>query len=159
MTQLPNTASPADAGAVVVDASVAVKLFVQEPLRAQAQAVFDRLADSEPLVLHVPDLFFGECANVLWKYVRRHGYDAETALRNLADLVALGLIVTPTSALVTAAFPLAVDEAITAYDALYVALADRLDCPLITADERLVDRVRERHPNIAWLGDYSPAEG
>ncbi len=110
-------------------------------------------------MLHVPDLFFAECANVLWKYVRRHGYDAATALRNLADLVSLGLLVTPASALVATAFPLAVEEAITVYDALYVALADRLGCALLTADERLVDRVRERHPNVAWLGDYSPAEG
>jgi hypothetical protein len=38
-----------------------------------------RLAAGPPARFFVPDLFYVECANSLWKYVRRHGYPAETA--------------------------------------------------------------------------------
>jgi len=57
----------------VVDASVGIKLFVSEPLSDKAQALFNRLASDLPADLHVPDLFYIECANILWKYSRRFG--------------------------------------------------------------------------------------
>jgi len=45
-----------------------------------------------------------------------------------------------------------------AYDAHYLALADYLECPLWTADQRLYNAVRADFPRIRWLGDYR-AEG
>jgi predicted nucleic acid-binding protein len=138
----------------VVDASVAIKLYVREPLQEHAQALFARLAEPEPVELHAPDLLYVECANILWKYVRRGGYDLEVASAQLADLVALNLTATPTSALIGNAFRLAAAEAITAYDASYLALSLVIGCPLVTADERLVNQLHERYPNIHWLGHY-----
>ncbi|MBI3970460.1 MAG: type II toxin-antitoxin system VapC family toxin [Chloroflexi bacterium] len=137
-----------------VDASVAIRLFVKEVLDTQARALFDRLGDPAPVVLHVPDLLYVECANILWKYVRRFGYDPNVAEAHLADLAALDLVATPTSSLVSAAFPLAVAEGVTAYDACYLALAHAAGCPLVTADERLVRQLQPNYPNVCWLGDY-----
>ncbi len=71
----------------MVDASVAIKLFVNEPLSERADALFAHLTDSRPARFYVPDLFFVECANVLWKYVRRFGYPVGIAAKNLADLL------------------------------------------------------------------------
>ncbi len=51
----------------VVDASVAVKLYLAEPLAAEAAALFALLVDPAN-VFHVPDLFYIECANIFWKY-------------------------------------------------------------------------------------------
>ena len=143
---------PTTEATFVVDASVAVKLFLDEPLAAQARTLFSRLAAPTPAVLHVPDLLYVECANILWKYVRRHGYDAETAAAHLDDLTALDLVSTPTAVLVTAALRLAAAEGITAYDACYVALADAAGAALVTADERLVNQLAGRHTNVVWLG-------
>jgi predicted nucleic acid-binding protein len=39
----------------------------------------------------------------------------------------------------------------------YVALALDLKLPLITADRKLYERIKEL-PDIIWLGDYQPAE-
>ena len=39
-------------------------------------------------------------------------------------------------------------------DALYLALAERLSLPVLTADERFLRSVRG-HPLVTWLGDYS----
>jgi len=75
----------------VVDASVGIKLFLVEPLSDAAHALFTHLTDDLPARLYVPELFFIECANILWKYVRRYGYPAADALQNIGDLVRLPL--------------------------------------------------------------------
>jgi predicted nucleic acid-binding protein len=63
----------------VLDASIGIKLFLAEPLSARVDALFDHLTDALPARFYVPDLFYIECANVLWKSVRRFGYPLGTA--------------------------------------------------------------------------------
>ena len=71
----------------VVDASVGIKLFLVEPLADRADTLFASLTESPPARLYVPDLFFIECANILWKYVHRFGHSPENARQDIADLV------------------------------------------------------------------------
>ena len=59
--------------------------------------------------------------------------------------------------LIVSAYPLVYRYRCSFYDALYVALALDLNLPLITADRKLFERVREL-PNIIWLADYMPLE-
>ena len=40
------------------------------------------------------------------------------------------------------------------YDAHYVALTERLGCPLWTADRTLVNTLGGKLPFIRWIGDY-----
>ena len=100
----------------VVDASVAVKLYLAEPLAPNAAALFGLLTDPAN-VFHVPDLFYAECANILWKYVQRHLATAAQASGYLTSLKALPLQRTPTFDLVDDALTLALAQGITAYDA------------------------------------------
>src|SRR5262245_12135068 len=86
--------------ACVVDASVAIKLFVVEALSERADVLFAQLAADPPASLYVPDLFFVECANILWKHVRRFGYPADQAYQDIADLRALALYTTSTADLI-----------------------------------------------------------
>ncbi|MHB8743914.1 MAG: type II toxin-antitoxin system VapC family toxin [Sulfuricaulis sp.] len=136
----------------VVDASVAVKLFVPEPLSSQAQNLFVRFAQEHDAELVVPDLFFIECANVFWKWVQRSAYSAAAAAEHLRDLAALGLTTIPTQALAHNALELALKYRITAYDACYVAAATQLRFPLITADKKLLSQVSQDF-DVRWLGD------
>ena len=136
-----------DAG--VVDASVGIKLFVAEPLSDQAYALFSGLSASPPVDLYVPDLFFIECANILWKYVRRGQCPLATAQADLADLGLLQLHSTATKDLMEEALVLAVEHSISAYDACYAALARRLDLPLVSADKALCKAI----PWTVWLGE------
>jgi predicted nucleic acid-binding protein len=39
------------------------------------------------------------------------------------------------------------------YDSLYVALAEREDCELWTADERYWNAARAQFPRVRWIGD------
>jgi predicted nucleic acid-binding protein len=138
----------------VVDASTGIKLFLVEPLSDRADALFDHLADDPPAQLHVPDLFFIECTNILWKYVRRHGYPAESARQDAVDLLKLSLHVVSTKEVAEVALEIALAHGITAYDASYVALAQRLVLPLVTADELLARSLAETEFDVRWLGEW-----
>lgn len=121
----------------VVDASVGIQLFVNGPLSDAAHKLFVQLTAEPPARLYVPDLFYIEITNALWKYVRWQGLAVAQAQDYLNQLERLDLIVTPTAQLMVDALSQAVVYNITAYDACYVALAQRLSLPLITADAKL----------------------
>lgn len=74
----------------VVDASVGIKLFIPDPLSSKARELFDRLGYPQTEIF-VPDLFYIECANTIWKYVRAGRYAAADAPADLADLKTLPL--------------------------------------------------------------------
>lgn len=147
--------SPAPLRAVV-DASVAVKIFVPEAFSAEAQTVFTRFASEDGAELIVPDLFFIECANVFWKWVQRSAYPAKAAREHLRDLTGLGLTAIPTQALADDALDIALKHRVTAYGACYIAAAVQLQFPLITADEKLVGQVAKGVYEVQWLGDVRP---
>ncbi len=132
-----------DLKAAVVDASVGVKLFVLEADSERVDRLFNRLAADPPAIFFVPDLFYIECTNVLWKYVRRFDYPAENARQAILDLQSLALSSIPTVDLIDQAFELALAYDIGAYDACYAVLARRLDLPLVTADAALAQKLAE----------------
>lgn len=138
----------------VVDASVGIKLFLVESLSDRADVLFAHLAKEPPAQFYVPDLFFVECTNILWKYVQRHGYPAQSAEQDVADLLRLPLQPVSARELVRDALAIAVAHKITAYDATYVALSRRLSLPLVTADESLVRRLAGGPMDVRWLGEW-----
>lgn len=142
-------------GNCVVDASVGIKLFIVEDLSSLADQLLDQLAADPPVRFYVPDLFFVECANVLWKYVSMYGYAAESARQDIIDLQALNLDTVSTADVLSPSFNLAIRYDITAYDACYVALAEQLALPLITADGTLVRKLAGSGMKVRLLSDLN----
>jgi predicted nucleic acid-binding protein len=138
-------------GDCVVDASVGIKLFLAEDLSDAADRLFSQLTVSPPARLYVPDLFYVECANILWKYVRRFGYPPENARQDIAGLRALALVTVSTADLLEPALELALAYEITVYDASYAALARQLGLPLVTADAALVRKLAGSDVDIRGL--------
>jgi predicted nucleic acid-binding protein len=134
----------------VVDASVGIKLFVEEEYSDKAQALFAGLASETIAELHVPDLFYIECANILLKYTRRFGRSLADSQADLADLNGLMLKVTSTGDLMEKALTLAHEKNLSVYDACYAVLAQDLDLPLVTADAPLAQAI----PWAVWIGDF-----
>lgn len=134
----------------VVDASVGIKLFVEEPLSDQAHALFTKLTKDPPAELYVPDLFYIECTNILLKYMRRFGCSLEDSQADLADLKTLALKTVSTAELMEDAILLASQKNLTAYDACYAVLARQLNILLITADKPMAQAVEW----AVWLGDF-----
>jgi predicted nucleic acid-binding protein len=140
----------------VVDASVGIKLFVEEEFSEQAHALFSHLAADPPAELYVPDLFYIECTNILLKYTRRFGRSLEDSQADIADIRLLSLKSTSTADLMEDALLLAAEKKLSAYDACYAVLAKNLDIPLITVDEQLSKAMESSR----FLGDFdiSPFE-
>lgn len=139
----------------VLDASVAVKVFLPEPLAGEAMNLIGCLGSSLT-VFHVPDLFFVECANIFWKQVQRGNASPAQVQADWAILSGWRLHRTPTFDLSADALSLALTYRITAYDACYLALACRQNLPFITADEKLVQRMVGFSPAVIWLGAWPP---
>jgi predicted nucleic acid-binding protein len=129
----------------VVDASVAVKWLVPEPLTAEARRVLG--AAREGLIrIHVPELWLTEVASSLWKKTRRAPADrleVGRAIRMLERVRSLGMTVHSHGVLVSAAFALACRTGLSVCDSLYASLAMAQGFALITADERLASTARE----------------
>ena len=138
----------------VVDASVGIKLFVEEDGSEQADRLFQQLAEQPGVRFYVPDLFFVECANILWKYVRHFDYPAENAHQDASDLCALALRSVSTADLIVAGLELALEYKITAYDACYAALAGQTQLPLITADRPLAQKLQNSEIDVVVLTDF-----
>ena len=134
----------------VVDASTGIKLFLDEPFSEQANTLFAKLAEDPPAELYVPDLFYIECANILWKYVRRYGRTLVDSQADLSNLKKIALISISATDLVEEALNLADKNNISVYDACYAALARHLNISVITADRRLAQAIDW----AVWLGDF-----
>ena len=140
-------------GDCVVDASVGIKLFLVEEHTDIADRLFDQLAADPPARFYVPDLFFVESANILWKYVRHFGYPADSARQDIGDLQMLKLHTVSTADLLLLAFEIALLHDLTAYDACYAALAQEMALPLITADTALVRKLTGSNVEARLLAD------
>jgi predicted nucleic acid-binding protein len=138
----------------VVDASVAIKKFIIEPLTPKVDQLFDHLNDPNSR-LYIPDLFYIECTNIVWKYIRAGLYDSAEAQANLADLKLLRFTSTPTVDLMMEAIAISVAHGISAYDACYVALSRQNNVPLLTQDQRLVNTLRDTDFNIRLFSDFT----
>ncbi|RIK86177.1 MAG: PIN domain nuclease [Planctomycetota bacterium] len=118
---------------LVVDASVLVKLFIAEEGSRDAAAAVKR-ADA----LAAPDLLWAEVGNTLWKYVRRGDLSAHHAEQIAADMLQTPIEIAASGDLIESALTIAVETDRSVYDCLYLALAVRRQCRLLTADARLV---------------------
>jgi predicted nucleic acid-binding protein len=123
---------------IVLDASALVELLLDTP---RGQAVATRIAD--PAVgLHVPHLADVEVIQALRRYATDGELNAVEAAAALEDLRALDLQRHAHEPLLDRVW--ALRQNLSAYDAVYVALAEVLDTTLLTCDGRLA-----RAPGLA----------
>ncbi|WP_291843245.1 type II toxin-antitoxin system VapC family toxin [Maricaulis sp.] len=123
--------------ACVLDASVAVKVFVEDRYSDQAASVMRRYTPA------APGIILSETANAFWLYLRQGVVqitDMRLAIRKLAALVT----VCPDEELVEDALAMAAELDHPVYDCLYMALARREGLPIISADKRMIKLASEQ---------------
>jgi predicted nucleic acid-binding protein len=137
----------------VLDASVAMKWAlpgIPEPLTDKAVDLLKRYRESE-VDFVVPDVFWAEIANALWKGVRQQRWDRDQAEMAAADMRDRDFQTVSSQILMTSALKIALKYDRNIYDCLYAALAEESRADLITADERLFNALASRFP-MKWLG-------
>jgi predicted nucleic acid-binding protein len=140
---------------LVVDASVAAKWVLppaNEALVPEALRLLDLYAKGQVRFL-VPDLFWAEFGNVLWKAVRQQRLTSAIAMQAVNTMRSRGLPTVASECLLADALPVAISTGRTLYDCLYVALAMASHAQLVTADEHLANAVAARLP-VKWLGAF-----
>jgi predicted nucleic acid-binding protein len=136
--------------ACVLDASVVVKWYLDEPGSEAARALQDLDLD-----FSAPHLLLVEVANVLWKYVRQDLLDRAAGSQILSTLEEAPFHWYEDSLLFKDAFLLAAGTGRTVYDCLYISLAVREGRSLITADRRLYNALQTTSyaPHVLWFED------
>jgi predicted nucleic acid-binding protein len=116
---------------IVVDASAMTELLLQTPLGLRVEARLFRDGDD----FHAPHLLDVEVVQALRRLTRVGEVPARRAEEAIEDLVLFDLQRHPHVDLASRAWPLR--DNVTAYDAMYLALAEALDAPVVTCDRPL----------------------
>ncbi|HET7206226.1 MAG TPA: type II toxin-antitoxin system VapC family toxin [Terriglobales bacterium] len=116
---------------IVLDASAAIEWLFQSP----AGIKIDGRIFSTSETLHAPHLLEVEVAQVLRRYVRDKTITAHRGQEALEDLSDMPLRRYPHDFLIPRVWELR--ATLTAYDAVYVALAEVLGAPLLTCDRKI----------------------
>lgn len=139
-------------GDFVLDVSCALALVLQEPQRAVVRSVIVRAAEQGHRCL-VPDLFDAECASGIARTVRRGRLGDDLWAEAWAAVAGLELERRPSHLLGLYALRIAMDHAVSTYDALYVALSSEERVPLLTADARLARALYGSPHDVRLLED------
>ncbi len=122
---------------IVVDASVAAKWILPEAGSSAAAAL--RQQDSE---LIAPSLLAAEIGNAIWKAARRGNVSTSEALTGIEAALIWFETLIPIEELRVRALAFAIELGHPIYDCFYLALAERENAPLVTADEAMIAAAR-----------------
>ena len=129
---------------VVVDASIAVQWFSNEPRSNLAARLIE---EQTPLL--APDLMPVEAVNAWWKKVRVGDMEPAHLHEALVNLLGLGIELAPATLLLAPAARIAVEIDHPVYDCLYLALAESRRARLAT-DDRDLRRAASRLEIALW---------
>ena len=119
---------------IVVDASAVIEWVLQTPKGAQVEVRIFRKSGESPR-LHAPHLLDVEVAQVLRRHVTKGFVSEARGQTALDDFLQIPLLRYPHDVLLPRVWELR--KNLTAYDAVYVALAEALDMPLLTCDANI----------------------
>lgn len=116
---------------IVVDASAALEVLLKTPAAAAIEARLFQAAQT----LHVPHLADVEIAQVLRRLASGNQMDPQACRTALEDWLFFPVRRYPHDVLLARVWELR--QNVSAYDAVYIALAEALGAPLVTHDARL----------------------
>jgi len=123
---------------MIVDASVAFKLVVDEADSADAVSLLERHELVAPTLIH------SEVGNALWKLVRRGELSPSEEISERLAEVASYIRTVDETPLLPRALELAVELGHPVYDCVYLAVAEGQEDELVTADNRFYEAVLKR---------------
>ena len=134
---------------MILDTSVIAKWFLEEEDTPKALKIRDNYVRGK-IDVEIPDLLIYELANVL-RYKNFSGDEIRDAIHSIMEMDFL--IIAPSSSLIHKAAQISLNEKITMYDAVYIALSDHFGTPIVTADKKLYDKTKNSH-KVILLSEY-----
>ena len=130
-------------GTFVIDNSVVMAWCFGDETSAYADVVLDKLSSHTAVV---PTIWPLEVVNVLLAAERRQRLKPADSIRFLTLLSALPIVVDPDhggrKTMMKDLLVLGKENALSAYDAAYLDLAMRNDCPIATQDKKLLEAAK-----------------
>ena len=131
----------------VIDASALAMFINKEPAWEKVERILiDDLCIAPPLIID-------EVLNTIWKRAYRKLINAADA-KKLAEAFIQNVpvrVITLSTAVWKKAFDIATRKSITIYDAEYIALADWMKIPLVTADKKQGKAAREESVTVIMI--------
>jgi len=134
----------------ILDASVALCWVMRRPLTPKALRLRDDYRQSVHRLL-APSIFPAEAASALTKSERQKLIPVGQARLLLDDILIDLPQIYPFEPLLRRATDISSQTRAGLYDCLYVALAEREGCELVTADERLLNSLSQQFPFVIPL--------
>lgn len=135
----------------VIDASVAFKWLIIESDSDKARQLREDFRNGVHDLL-APEIFSSEVANILMTNERKGRIPVGDGVLHLNDLLTTMPWLRPArQRLLRRSYAIATRINETVYDALYVALAEREGCELVTADTKLVNAAQADFPFVISL--------
>jgi len=126
----------------VVDASVAVKWLIPEEYSEKAMKLLEAWVKQE-LELNAPRLLRLEVTNALTKYAARGLLKVEQLVQGFQIFREIAITYSDEDwQLIEEALNASTTMDLSIYDAIYIVLAKKLNATLITADGKLVDKIK-----------------
>jgi len=136
---------------IIIDSSVVIKWYLPDEKDSKALKIKSDFTNKIVLIA-VPLLFFYEVSNIFRTTTKGLRIAKEDSVRAYHDLLELDFIIYSSKELFKSALDKALDLEVSSYDASYIVLAEYLQIPLYTADERLITKAQSKW--VKNLEDY-----
>ena len=121
----------------VIDTSILMQAYIKDTLTKEVTSLLSSLDGDDSPELHVMEIGLAEAANVIWKHeVIFETITPDYAQRVIKNLRELPLHLHLAENHLQQALDIGRRQRLAIYDTLYIALAQKLEIPLITADSK-----------------------
>jgi predicted nucleic acid-binding protein len=134
----------------VLDSCAGFKTLLAEQDSDKAQELCDDYRTNVH-ELHAPDVFPVEIAHGITRAERQARITPAEGALLLTDMLTRLPVMHVSLPLLARAYQISSDASIGVYDCLYVALAEREGCELVTSDDKLIRNLQGRFPFIVAL--------
>lgn len=136
---------------IILDSSVIAKWIFPEESSEIALVINDRFIAGQ-LSIAAPILLYYEINNILKSTFKSLRIKPAEALQAYEDFMKLNIVTYSSESLMKKALEIALEFDISSYDASYLALAEELQIPFVTSDQKLLNKVKNKF--MIKLQDY-----
>jgi predicted nucleic acid-binding protein len=135
---------------IVVDANVAIKWTIVQPLRERARALL-----SQTLV--APAMFAAEVTSAVWQYAQAGQISNQQASQGVSLIIAQIAVFEDDADLAGEALAIGLELGYAPYDCFYLVSAMRRDAAFVTVDRRFINRLASTRycQHVVHLADWT----